>query len=170
MRNAFALIPLTAAAFVFAAGSALASSPEIERPLGTPQANGVTHLVRGIPEACAWLQGTFTGDASNPYRFAPARSSASCQARARIVDFDKAQPSEAKGWKLNDRIRVPSQACPSMTAVVEVWRKVVAVSAPKLDAQGRARIYLQDAKASAGKKVPMTVYSAKATVEGKPCG
>ncbi|TZF90917.1 hypothetical protein [Cognatilysobacter lacus] len=160
------------AVFLFALAltttASLAATPEIERAVGTPQANGVTHLVRGIPEACAWLEGTFTGNAASPYRFQPVRSSPSCQARARLLDPSKAQPSEAKGWKLNDLIRVPSKDCPGLQAVVEVWRKPTTASAPQLDAQGRARIYLKDAH-NASQSAP-AAYTAKVALEGKPCG
>lgn len=147
----------------------LAATPEILRPVGTPQANGVTHLVRGIPEACAWLQGTFTGDAADPYRFEPVRSSPTCQARARLVDAAKAKPSEATGWKLNDLVRIPSKDCPGLQAVVEVWRRPAASKGLDLDAQGRARIYLQDAKAAAAKAPGVTLYAAKAALEGRAC-
>ena len=157
------------AALAITAPPAGATTPEIQRPAGAPQANGVTHLVRGIPEACAWLQGTFTGEAALPYRFAPVRSSPTCQARARLLDPAKAQPSEAKGWKLNDVVRVPSKDCPGLQAVVEIWRRPSAASAPALDAQGRARIYLQDAR-NAGPKGTPAAYTAKVAIQGKPCG
>lgn len=153
-----------------AISAAHAATPEIQRPPAAPQADGAVHTVRGIPEACASLQGRFTGQASQPYAFAPVRSGANCQPRARLVDPAKAKPSEASGWKLNDVVRVPSKACPGMRAVVEIWRKPVAATPPKLDAQGRARLYLQDAKASAGKAAPVTQYTATVAVEGKPCG
>lgn len=156
-------------ALAFTATTALAATPEIKRPVGTPQANGVTHLVRGIPEACAWLEGEFTGDRSVPYRFAPVRSSPTCQPRARLLDPSKAQPSEAKGWTLNDVVRVPSKDCPGLQAVVEVWRKPSSTSTPDLDAQGRARIYLQDAKRTGVQGSP-AAYTAKVAVEGKACG
>lgn len=164
MRHAVLLGALALAT----ATAALAATPEIQRPVGTPQANGVTHLVRGIPEACAWLQGTFTGDAAAPYRFTPSRSSPTCQARARLLDPAKAMPSAASGWKLNDVVRVPSRDCPGLQAVVEIWRRPGA-KAPPLDAQGRARIYLQDAK-DAGAVGQPPAYTAKVAIVGKPCG
>jgi hypothetical protein len=153
-----------------AATAAHAAEPEIRRPTGAPQGVGVVHTVRAIPEACARLQGRFTGDAKSPYAFAPTRSSDACQARARLVDPAKARPSEASGWKLNDVIRVPAKDCPGLQAIVQVWRKAGAEAPPKLDAQGRARLYLQDAKASAGKAVPLTQFTATVALEGRPCG
>lgn len=153
-----------------AAAAVHAAEPEIRRPTGTPQGDGVVHTVRAIPEACAWLQGRFTGDAKSPYAFAPTRSSPTCQARARLVDPARAKPSEAAGWKLNDVIRVPSRDCAGLQAVVTVWRKPGNEAPPKLDAQGRARLYLQDAKASAGKVGALTQYTAKVALEGSPCG
>lgn len=161
------------ALFVAVALPAMAGArPEIARGTGTPQAVGTVHTVRAIPEACARLEGMFTGDAAQPYRFAAVRTSANCQARARFVDFAKARPAEAKGWKFNDEIRVPSAACPAQQAVVRVWRKPVEAVPPKLDAQGRARIYLHDAKQQAQQRggapdVPM--YAAELKLEGKAC-
>lgn len=163
-------IPVLMVLVVFATG-AHAAKPEIQRPAATPQANGAVHTVRGIPEACASLQGRFTGQASQPYAFAPVRTSTTCQPRARLVDPTKAKPSEASGWTLNDVVRVPSKECPGLQAVVEVWRKAGAAAPPQLDAQGRARLYLQDAKAAAGKAAgQVTQYTAKVGVEGTPCG
>lgn len=149
---------------------AAAATPEIRRPAGMPQANGVPHTLRAIPEACAWLQGRFTGERTQPYALAPVRGGANCQPRARLVDPAKAKPAEATGWKLNDVIRVPAKDCPGLQAVVAVWRKPVAAVPPKLDAQGRARLYLQDAKAAAGTAAAVTQYTALLTLEGAPCG
>ena len=151
--------------------SAADPAPEIQRPLGTAQAVGAAHTLRSIPEACARLEGVFTGDAAAPYRFAAVKTNPQCQPRARFVDAAKVQPSAASGWKLNDVIRVPSSACASQQAVVRVWR-LPADNKPMLDGQGSARVYLQDAKeaAAAGKKLPpVTMYAAEMKVEGKSC-
>lgn len=164
MRSAVLLLALG-----LSATAAIAATPEIQRPVGAPQPNGVMHLVRGIPEACAWLEGTFTGDAANPYKFEAVRSSPACQARAHLVDAAKAKPSEAAGWKLNDIVRVPSKDCPGLQAVVEIWRRPSTSKGLDLDAQGRARIYLQNAKADAAKAPPVTLYAAKPAIEGKAC-
>ena len=147
-------------------------TPEIRRDAVKPQAAGAVHTLRTIPEACARLEGLFTGKAGEPYKFAVVRTSPGCQARARIVDAAKAKPSERGGWKFNDLIRVPNAACPSQQAVVRVWRKPAAAAPPQLDAQGRSRIYLKDAtakaKAQGASNVP--VYAAVMAVEGKTCG
>lgn len=147
-------------------------TPEIQRPAAQPQAVGAVHTLRQIPEACARLEGQFTGQAAQPYKFAVVRTSPNCQARARFVDAAKAKPSLAAGWKFNDLIRVPSAACPSQQAVVRVWRKPADVAPPKLDAQGQARLYLGDEKAKAAAKqlaaIPM--FAAAMSVEGKACG
>ncbi|MFT4248436.1 MAG: hypothetical protein QM581_10475 [Pseudomonas sp.] len=154
------------------AGLAMAADPvpELQRPTGAPQAVGAAHTLRQIPEACARLEGLFTGDAAQPYKFATVRSSPTCQPRARFVDFDKARPSEAAGWKLNDVIRVPNAACPAQQAVVRVWRKPVD-SKPQLDGQGQSRIYLDDAKkqAAAGQIAQVPMFAAQMKVEGKAC-
>ncbi|GAB3389479.1 hypothetical protein [Lysobacter fragariae] len=163
---------LVLAALASMGANAAQPTPEITRPVGTPMADGVVHTVRGIPEACARLEGVFTGDATQPYRFAPVKSHPNCQPRARYVAFDKAKPSREKGWKLNDVIRVPSGQCPSLQAVVHVWRKPVQVRPPELDAQGRSRIYLQDAneQAKARGAPKVTMYAAQMELEGKACG
>jgi len=156
---------------LFAAGLAGNPSPEIKRDTGAPQAVGAAHTLRTIPEACARLEGVFTGEAAQPYKYTVVRTDPQCQPRARFVDYAKAQPSAAKGWKLNDLIRVPSAACPSQQAVVRVWR-LPADNKPTLDGQGSARVYLQDAKAAAaaGKKLPpVAMYAAEMKVEGKGC-
>ena len=144
--------------------------PEIERPAAAPQAVGAVHTLRSIPEACARIEGVFTGQAAEPYRFAVARTSAACQPRARLVDAAKAHPAVAGGWIFNDLIRVPSAACATQQAVVRIWRKPATAAPPKLDAQGRSRIYLKDAteRAKAGATV-VPLYAAGLSVEGVPC-
>jgi hypothetical protein len=173
---AFSLAVL--AATVLLAGTLHAATtepkPEIQRPSAVtpPQATGAVHTVRQIPEACARIEGAFTGQAAEPYRFALVRTSPQCQPRARVVDFAKAQPSEATGWKFNDLVRIPNAGCPTQQAVVRVWRKPVDNTLAK-DGQGQARVYLEEAKrqAAAGKiaeaKIPL--YAAEMKVEGKAC-
>lgn len=145
--------------------------PEIQRATGAPQAVGTAHTLRAIPEACARLEGVFTGEAAAPYKYAAVRTSPQCQPRAQFVDYAKAQPSVAKGWILNDVIRVPDAACATQQAVVRVWRKPTD-NKPTLDGQGSARVYLEEAKknAAAGKALPaVTTYAAEMKVEGKAC-
>lgn len=147
-------------------------APEIKREPGKPQAVNALHTLRQIPEACARLEGMFTGTAAGPYKFATVRTSPNCQPRARFVDFAKAKPGTAVGWKLNDVIRVPSAACPSQQAVVRVWRKPAGgATPPELDAQGRSRVYLAEmqAKAKAGNLNAVPMFAAQMKVEGKPC-
>ena len=84
------------------------AKPEIVRATGTPQAIGAVHTVRTIPEACVRLEGMFTSEAAQLYRFAAVKTSPNCQPRARFVDFAKVLPTQAKGWKFNDEIRVPN--------------------------------------------------------------
>ena len=164
---------LTVVLLAIAALPAMAteSRPEITRPAGTPQAVGALHTVRGIPEACVRLEGVFTGAAAPPYKLVAVKTHPDCRARARFVDFAQAQPSEAKGWKLNDVIRVQSKSCASLQAVVRVWRMPGDVAPPALDAQGRARIYLKEAseraKAQGAPKLPL--YAAQLRLEGNAC-
>lgn len=147
-------------------------APEIQRPVAKAQPTGTVHTLRQIPEACARLEGAFTGEAAQPYRYTPVRTSPQCQPRARLVDFDKAKPSVAAGWKLNDVIRVPSGACPSQQAVLRVWRKPGSATPPAADGQGQSRIYLQDAKqqaAGAAQAASLTLFAARLDIEGKGC-
>lgn len=147
-------------------------TPEIARPVGTPQAVGAVHTLRGIPEACTRLEGAFTGDPAKPYLFHAVSTSANCQPRARFVEDAKAKPSVRGGWILNDVIRVPSAACPAQVAVVHVWRHPASTAVPpKLDPQGKSRIYLAEgvAKAKAHALSPIPLYAASMAVEGKTC-
>jgi hypothetical protein len=174
-----ALTVLLAGAAVAASTAAAAAAPvrasdpvpEITRDAIAPQAVGAAHTLRQIPEACARIEGVFTGDAAEPYRFAVVRTSANCQPRARFVDAAKAKPSLAAGWKFNDLIRVGSAGCPTQQAVVRVWRKPVE-QAQVLDGQGQSRIYLEEAKqaAAAGRIAAVPMFTAAMSVEGKACG
>lgn len=168
LRPHMLLIALLAAGSVAAA---VEPAPEIQRKPAPPQAVGAVHTLRTIPEACARLEGQFTGNAAAPYKFAAVRTSERCQPRARLVDAAGAKASAANGWILNDAIRVPSAACASQQAVVRIWRKEAKAQPPKLDAQGRSRIYLKDGldAANAGKLGAIPMYAAAMAVEGKAC-
>ncbi|KAA8995425.1 hypothetical protein FJU31_14775 [Stenotrophomonas cyclobalanopsidis] len=161
---------LMLAALVPALPALAAETPELQRAVGAPQSVGAVHTLRQIPEACARLEGVFTGQAAEPYRFSAVRTSEQCQPRSRFVDYAKAQPSADKGWKLNDVIRVPNAACPAQQAVVRVWRLPVN-NTQALDGQGQSRIYLEEAKkqAAAGKIPQVTMFAAQLQVEGKAC-
>lgn len=163
---------LLALSLLPALAQAAPPAPEMTRPGGKPQAVGVVHTVRGIPETCARFEGVFTGDDAAPYRFAPVKTHPQCQPRARLVAFDQAQPSVEKGWLLNERIVVTREGCPSQQAVVQVWRKPGAVAPPKLDAQGRSRIYLEEAKAQAtanASAASLTLFAVDLQVEKGAC-
>jgi hypothetical protein len=164
-----AAIPLSVALPALAADQA----PEISRPLGVAQAVGAVHTLRVIPEACTRLEGAFTGESAKPYLFQAVTTSANCQPRARFVEAKAAKPSTKNGWILNDRIRVPSATCPGQQAVVTVWRHPADTAVPpKLDPQGKSRIYLAEgvAKAKAHALSPIPLYAASMQVDGKSCG
>lgn len=169
MSRAFLSLSLSLACAAAVARSA-PPAPEIRRDPLPPQAVGVQHTLRVIPEACAYLRGAFTGDPALPYRYGASRTSPQCQPRARLVDPAKTQPSAAAGWILNDVIRVPDAACPQRAAVVSVWRKPVAPRAP-LDSRGQPRIYLEEAKRQAeqGKLAALAQYVAVLAMEGASC-
>lgn len=162
---------LVATALVAPAASASDPKPEIQRKPASPQAVGARHTLRTIPEACARLEGRFTGNKAKPYVFTAVPTSTRCQARARLTDAATVKASVANGWLLNDVIRVPSASCPSQQAVVRVWRQASTVAPPKLDAQGRSRIYLKD-KLEAGRQdqlAAVPVFAAAMTLEGAAC-
>jgi hypothetical protein len=147
-------------------------APEISRAAIKPQPVGTAHTLRTIPEACARLEGRFTGDAAQPYEFAVVRTSPRCQPRARFVDAAKAKPSAQAGWKFNDLIRVPNASCGTQFALVRVWRKPAGSALPKLDGQGQSRIYLEESRqqAEANQLAAVPMFAAQMDVEGLPCG
>ncbi len=167
MKAAFPLMLLAALPLPLLAANA---KPEIERPAASAQANAAVHTVRQIPEACTRIEGRFTGDAAAPYDMQLVRTSAQCQPRAMFLEFAKVSPSEANGWKLNEVVRIPSAACNTQQALIEVWRKPAGQQVA-LDGQGQNRVYLEDAKAqaAAGRLAALPTYSVHLQMEGKPC-
>ncbi|WP_149196472.1 hypothetical protein [Luteimonas suaedae] len=163
----FLLVAFLVAPAVLAADG---PEPEIERETAPPQAIGAAHTLRQIPEACARIEGVFTGEAEPPYRFSVLQASPGCQPRARLVNADEVRPDPADGWLLNDVVRIPSAACPSQQAVARIWRKPATASL-QTDAQGRARIYLDEARAQAeaGQVPQPELYAAQLRVEGEGC-
>ncbi|NZA25858.1 hypothetical protein H0E84_05635 [Luteimonas sp. SJ-92] len=169
MRRIAAVLVATllgAPAVLPAAGQA----PEIERETAPPQAVGAAHTLRQIPEACARIEGVFTGQADPPYRFSVKQTSPGCRPRARLVDADRVRPDPADGWVLNDVVRIPAAACPSQVAVARIWRRP-AEGTLQTDAQGRVRIYLDEARAQAesGNAPQPGLYAAQLRVEGEAC-
>lgn len=164
------LFPIAIAVLLPLPLHATPAKPEIERPAATAQADGALHTVRQIPEACTRIEGRFTGEAAAPYDMQLVRTSEQCQPRAAFLDFDKVKPSEAGGWKLNEVIHIPSAACTSRQAVVEVWRKPAGQQVA-LDGQGQNRVYLEDAKAqaAAGRLAALPAYAAKLAMQGAAC-
>lgn len=171
MRLVFVLLAAVALPALAAGSQSDTPKPEITRDAVKPQAVGVAHTLRTIPEACARIEGVFTGQAAAPYKFAVVRTSPKCQPRARFIDAAKAKPSEKTGWKFNDLIRVPSASCGTQLAVVRVWRKPAGVAPPKLDGQGKSRIYLDESRkqAEANKLAAIPMFAAAMSVEGLPC-
>lgn len=172
MRLAISLVAAAISLSASLPSFAADATPEITRPVGAPQAIGNIHTLRGIPEACTRLEGAFTGDATKPYMFHAVQTSANCQPRARFMETDTVKPTAKSGWILNDVIRVPSAACPAQQAVVSVWRHPAdSAVPPKLDPQGKSRIYLAEgvAKAKAHALSPIAMYAATMAVEGKAC-
>ena len=164
-------IPLLLLALAAAPVLATDPVPEVQRPPGAPQPVGAAHTLRTITEACARIEGRFTGEASEPYRYDVVRTSPMCQPRARLVDADKVHPDTATGWIFNDLIRVPSAACPGQQAVLRIWRHPADATPPKLDAQGKSRIYLENSmeQAKAGKLAALPLFTATLKIEGDTC-
>lgn len=121
----------------------MAATPEITRAVGTPQAVGKAHTLRTIPEACARITGQFTGNPDKPYAMNVNKTSPRCVARATLVSAGKVKADTDPRWVLNDQVKVPNAQCPSQMATLSVWRLNVKNEPYKLDAQGRARVYLK---------------------------
>src|SRR3546814_11204430 len=75
--------------------------PEITRPAATPQANGVVHTLRQIPEACARITSAFTGQAVEPYKIAVDRTSSNCPPLTRVVEAPTLTTDEHTGEQFN---------------------------------------------------------------------
>lgn len=164
-------IPMLATPLALLALTAQASGqqPEIKRPVSEPQAVGALHTLRVIPEACLRIQGKFTGVAAKPYDFAAVPTGARCQARAKLVDAALVKPQGKAGWVYADEVRVPSAACPSQQAVVRLWRSAAKAAPPKLDAQGRSRLYVKDSMAGKPDTTNVPTYAIEMGVSGKAC-
>lgn len=143
MRSAIPM--LLAAVLAASAAGAVEPVPEISRPPGSssPQPVGQVHTLRNIPEACVRIEGLFTGDAAAPYKLEIIPRDP-CVQRAAWIDAGRlhAPPSVAGHWLLNDRISVPRADGAACTATIEIWRRPGQAVPPKLDAQGRSRLYL----------------------------
>ncbi len=141
--------------------------PEIGRPPAAPQTVGALHTVRTIPEACIRLEGRFTGEPATPYRLGAVRTSPQCRPRARFVEAARGELEADPAWRLNDRILIPSATCPQRRAVVSVWRRPGRASPPALDAQGRARLYLdEEVRRAATAEETLPRFAATMRVEG----
>ncbi|AXA85360.1 hypothetical protein DCD74_12385 [Lysobacter oculi] len=166
-----ALLAASFATFAFTAHAA-EPQPEIQRAVGAPQAVGALHTLRVIPEACARIQGKFTGNSAKPYDFAVVQTGTRCQPRAKLVDAAKVKPQGKPGWIYADLVRVPSAACASQQAVVRLWRHDAKAAPPQLDAQGRSRLYLKEsvdaARQNGAGEIP--VYAVEMGMAGKGCG
>src|SRR3546814_17810437 len=81
--------------------------PAITRPAATPQANGVVHTLRPIPEACARIAGAFTGQAVEPYKYAVVRPTPNFQPRARFVVYAQDKPPQTLGLTAHPTIPLP---------------------------------------------------------------
>ncbi len=129
----------------------LAAEPEISRPVGKPQAVGVPHGLRTIPEACAQLEGRFDADASAPYALS-ARPKTPCQPRAAFDTALTQPPAAGAGWILNDVIRVPRADRADCIATISVWRHPGTMTPIEHDGQQRVRLYLDQPVVKTGEK------------------
>jgi hypothetical protein len=130
--------------------ASFATEPEISRPVGKPQAVGVLHGLRTIPEACARLEGRFDANAAAPYALS-ARAKSPCQPRA-MFDTAMTPPAAGAGWILNDVIRVPRADRADCIATISVWRHPGTMAPIEHDGQQRVRLYLDQPVAKTGEK------------------
>lgn len=172
MRQSLATLVAVAALSATSGVAHAGDTPEIRRDPGKPQAIGVRHTLRTIPEACARIEGVFTGKPASPYLSEVVNTNPACHPRVRLRDASEAKPSKAGGWIFNDQIDVQSAECPSQIAVVRIWRKPsVTATPPKLDAQGRSRVYIggkeDTLKNHGADQLPQ--FAIATNVEGKAC-
>jgi hypothetical protein len=128
-----------------------AATPEITRAPAVPQAAGVPHALRVVPEACVRLDGLFGADPAAPYAVT-LHARPGCTPRA---GFDANVGREApagEGWILNDVLRVPRADRPDCVASVSVWRHPGALAPIEQDGQRRVRMYLDQTPPPAGQR------------------
>ena len=133
---------------------------------GSAQAVGQAHTLRQIPEACVRLEGRFSGQPDKPYLLDVVPISPTCQPRARF-EGALADPAPA-GWRLAQRIRLPSTECPQQVAVFELWQRDGA-SPQARDGQGQVRVYLEHSQqqARAGQLSRLPGYATRLQVHGR---
>lgn len=162
------LLLLVPSVLLAAATTPLASPTAAAGPRqATAQADGAEHTLRQIPEACTRVQGVFTGQPATPYRLQVRQTRPDCQPRARFVAAEVAKPEQAAGWVLEDRIVVPSAACPGLQVELQVYKRGAGASLGR-DGQGQGRVYLDQARqqAMAGQLAVLPAWSARLLVHG----
>lgn len=134
---------------LLAAGAATAATPEITRGPARPQAVGVPHTLRNVPEACVRLEGLFRAAPAAPYAVS-LHANPGCTPRARFdANVGMAAPG-GEGWILNDVLRVPRADRPECVASVSLWRHPGALAPIEQDGQRRVRMYLDEDRKPAG--------------------
>ena len=118
------------------------------RPAASPQADGVAHTLRQIPEACIRLQGMFSGRADHPYALQAVPTQERCPRRAVFAGIADA-PQADEGWQLDEQIVVPSAACPALRMTLSLWRHPGQVRKAERDGQGQVRVYVEQARQAA---------------------
>ena len=85
MRSSIATVLAFAALSATSGVLHAAETPEIRREAGKPQAVGVRHTLRTIPEACARIEGVFTGKPDSPYLSEVVNTNPVCHPRVRLL-------------------------------------------------------------------------------------
>jgi hypothetical protein len=114
-----------------------AADPEPEITRAAVRRNRLEPCTRcAHPRGLRATGGTFTGDATQPYRFEVVRTSPNCQAARTFRRRRGGQaPRWPGGWILNDVIRVPSATCPNQQPL-SASGAIRDATPPILDAQG----------------------------------
>lgn len=150
--------------------SAAAAAPQArpQRSPASPQADGVAHTLRQIPEACVRLQGAFTGRAEQPYALQAVPTHERCPRRAVFAGIGDA-PAASEGWQLDEQIVVPSSACPGMAMQLSMWHRQGQVQAAGRDGQGQVRVYLDQLQQGQTARAPSALPQWRASwqVQGR---
>lgn len=124
-----------------------------------PQALGLRHTIRQIPEACVRLEGVFTDSKTTPYNVDVVPISNRCQPRAQFVPYS-ARSCKSGQWKTQSQIHIPRADCSLCSATITVF--TCPNSPPHWqDGRGNIRIYLNPKDPQHQDNIALPLFSAQ---------